>query len=286
MTPRFLVYFSAIALLLGVFGLGGVARADELWLGDATKIETNRRAADREITADAEGPQVARHRDGDDDDDDDDGGEDANPIGAWFGTARPCTPPIGLSLPVGSVDPRPDPTICSIACKGEECQPNAFPFVEVTMIPTLLADGTVLADDFAAVLDSHTTAHGKWEFWGKKEIDGKMLDEYRASFVWFNGPLEIFGLNHGFIGSLRPRFVTFFDKDNPHEMRGYIQPHLYNYTDPSPDGIGIVRVQEDTGFPDPNPTDPLPEICDHNDETASPRCLGTLHFFIRRIPAS
>lgn len=92
----------------------------------------------------------------------------ATPIGAWLGIARPCTPPVGGGIPLGE-DGQPisdfleDLSTCHKACGGSECEANVFPPLQVTMIPTLLADGTVLADDFAAFLDGHTTAHGKWE---------------------------------------------------------------------------------------------------------------------------
>lgn len=214
------------------------------------------------------------------------GGGRANPtpIGAWFGIARPCTPPppeIG-GVPLGEdglpiQDFLPDESICALACNGGECAPNAFPLLQVTMIPTLLADGTVLADDFGAVLDGHTTAHGKWELAGKTRLDGVLVDKYQATFVWFQGE------NGKFVGSVRPRFVTFFDRRNPDQMRGYIQPYFYPYTED--DGtFGRVILKPDAPYPDPNPADPLPESCDPW-VPSLPQCLGTLHFNIQRIPA-
>ncbi len=213
------------------------------------------------------------------------------PIGAWFGIARPCIYPVfGIpfkivnGVPTPIPDPAPDSTICGIAGASA---PNAFPVVQVTMIPTLLADGTVLADDFAELLDHHTTAQGKWEAQGKVKVDGKWLDKYQATFIWFSGPLSAFGdpANPAFIGSIRPRFVTFFDKDKPDEMRGYIQPYLYRYTSASDDGVGSVNFDASGKFPVPTPTDPLPDKCDPTDTKAPVRCLGTLHFYIHRIPA-
>jgi hypothetical protein len=218
--------------------------------------------------------------------------QDKSPIGAWFGIARPCTaPPFGLPLVGGAPvsDPAPDPEICGLAV--DSSTPNAFPLLQVTMIPTLLADGTVMADDFGELLDHHTTAQGKWEYAGKVRLDGREVDKYEATFVWFSGPLSAFGDpdNPAFIGSIRPRFVTYFDKKNPDEMRGYIQPYLYRYTEPSDapfpgTGIGAVIFDGEGKFPNPSPTDPLPNSCDTS-PTAVPQCLGTLHFYIHRIPA-
>jgi hypothetical protein len=208
-----------------------------------------------------------------------------NPIGAWFGIARPCTPPESGGVPLGEdgqpiQDFLPDPAICALACNGEECAPNNFPLLQVTMIPTLLADGTVLADDFGELFDHHTSAMGKWEYAGRVVVDGKSLEKYQATFVWFAANEE----GNQFNGSIRPRFVTFFDKDNPDLMRGYIQPFLYSYTED--DGtIGRVHLSADAPFPDPNPADPLPEGCTFSENPRGPHCLGTLHFNIQRIPA-
>ncbi len=208
------------------------------------------------------------------------------PIGAWFGIARPCVyPTVGFPTSGGVpvADPAPDATICGLAGASK----NVFPLLQVTMIPTLLADGTVLADDFGELLDHHTTAQGKWEKVGKVTVDGKQLDKYQATFIWFSGPLAAFGdpANPAFIGSIRPRFVTFFDKNNPDDMRGYIQPYLYRYTKADDEGIGTVNFDASGKFPTPNPAAALPTTCNPSDTTANPRCLGTLHFYIHRIPA-
>jgi hypothetical protein len=214
----------------------------------------------------------------------------ATPIGAWFGIARPCTPPGGPAHPVV------DQAICHLACNGGPCPTATFPVPEVTMIPTLLADGTVLADDFAAVGvsppglsiagDGHTTAHGKWAFQGKVAVGDSRLERYQATFIWFQGRPPGFPYNAAspvgfFHGSVRPRFVTFFDKSDPDVMVGFIQPYLYNYTDAN----GIVTLQPGTPFPTPDPVRRLPAACDPADFGAAPYCLGTLQFTIRRILA-
>ena len=202
------------------------------------------------------------------------------PIGAWFGIARPCTPGGRFPNPPGTVSQ----SVCAQACQGA-CLPSDFPVNEVTMIPTLLADGTVLADDFATLLDGHSTAHGKWEYTGKAVIDGKELDRYQATFIWFQGrdatdvdprnPLSIFR------GVVRPRFVTFFDAANPDVMRGFIQPYIYDMTD----NFGIVNLQSGTPIPTADPVTPLPATCNPLARADNPRCLGTLTFVIRRIQA-
>ena len=119
-------------------------------------------------------------------------GEAPTPVGAWFGIARPCTPP-GGGAPHSTVNQ----SICELACNGTTCPQASFPVPEVTMIPTLLADGTVLADDFAAVGvsppgfqiagDGHTTAHGKWVHQGRTLVGDTRVDRYQASFIWFQG---------------------------------------------------------------------------------------------------
>lgn len=202
------------------------------------------------------------------------------PVGAWFGIARPCTSGSRFQPPTGTVSQ----SVCRDACLGVACPPSNFPVDEVTMIPTLLADGTVLATDHASLLDHHSTGQGKWEFAGRTSIDGKQFDRYQASFLWFQGrnppdidprnPLSIF------LGVVRPRFVMFFDPGDPDIMRGYIQPYLYSMTD----SFGIVNMQPLSPFPAVDPMGRLPVACDPT-APSNPYCLGTLMFVIRRIPA-
>ena len=149
----------------------------------------------------------------------------------------------------------------------------------------MLADGTVLADDFAELLDHHSTAQGRWEYAGKAVIDGKSVDRYEATFIWFAPrnppdinpavPLSIFN------GVIRPRFVTFWDQNNPNEMKGFIQPYQYTMTD----NTGIVLMQPGLPWPQVDPMSRLPVTCDPTAKASNPYCLGTLTFNIRRIPA-
>ena len=166
------------------------------------------------------------------------------------------------------------------------CPISQFPVPEVTMIPTINADGTVTAFDFAEMIDHHTVAQGKWEFQGKHRIDpgGKRLDRYQASFIWFQtrpnaspNPVATYA------GVMRPRFVTYFDDDDPDVMRGYIQPYFYPITDAN----GFVILSPGTPFPSPDPMGPLPALCDPNaaPDPTQPHCFGTLHFIIRRTPS-
>lgn len=240
-----------------------------------------------------------------DDDDHDEGRRGKpTPVGAWFGIARPCTANPAFAGLVPIPHPAVDQEFCRLACDGGDCPQANFPVPEVTMIPTLLADGTVLADDFAAVGvspgtathpvfgplpiggDGHTTAHGKWALLGSQRVGGRRLDRYQATFIWFQGrfPGEPFNAASpvGFFkGSVKPRFTTFFDKHNPDVMKGFIQPYLYPYTNAN----GIVNLQADNIRPNPDPVAPLPAACDPADFAAVPYCFGTLQFTIRRIQA-
>ena len=156
------------------------------------------------------------------------------------------------------------------------------------MMPTLLADGTVLADDAAELGIYHTTAHGQW---AASENDGLPsrpgTQRLKATFFW---------LGQNFLGSnkldnaVRPRFVTYFNPQDPDQMIGYIQPHFFT---PYPPGFttgGIINVVPATPssnfasnhIPVADPLPPLPPGC-----TVPPagNCLGTYHFVIRRIKA-
>jgi hypothetical protein len=168
------------------------------------------------------------------------------------------------------------------------------------MMPTLLADGTVLADDAGEINRYHTTAHGKWA----TNRDPAVLqlpgrDRFEATFFWLqSGPppsepgsiSDLVGRLGGtccFAASIRPRFVTFFDPSDPDRMMGFIQPYAFPFVDPA---TGLVRVNpalpndEYSGNHIPQTgLDPvggaLPPCTTENG------CLGTYHFVIRRIKA-
>lgn len=202
------------------------------------------------------------------------------PIGAWVGIARVCTTGSRFQPPPGSVNQ----SVCREACLGSACAPSVFPIDEVLMLPTLLADGTVLATDGASLLDGHSTAQGHWEFGGKVVIDGKAFDRYQATFVWFQGrnPPDVDPQNplSRFLGVVRPRFVVFFDPTSPDVMQGFIQPYLF----PMTDSQGILKMQPASPFPAIDPMGNLPVRCDPGVQS-TPACFGTLMFTLRRILA-
>lgn len=149
------------------------------------------------------------------------------------------------------------------------------------MMPTLLADGTVLADDAGELSVYHTTAHGKWMVSQNDGlVDRPGTQRFKATFYWLGQTGPTGRLDNG----VRPRFVTYFDPNDPDRMMGYIQPYFF----PIASG-GIVNVQPadpNNQFPgnhipvvDPL-VEPLPEGCQ-----TSLGCLGTYHFIIRRIKA-
>ena len=69
-----------------------------------------------------------------------------NPVGTWYGNAKP------LVLP--------------------------NPLTEVVMIPTFFADGNVIANDSHETTNPHTTAHGRWYATGPYSMT--------ATFIWMN----------------------------------------------------------------------------------------------------
>ncbi len=76
-------------------------------------------------------------------------------VGAWFGIARPC--------PADSAtDSAVHVAFCQAVCGTCTSIPGTLP-PEVPMMPTMLSDGTVIADDAGEIARFHTTAHGHWE---------------------------------------------------------------------------------------------------------------------------
>lgn len=198
-------------------------------------------------------------------------------VGAWWGIARPC--PADPSTDAAHID------LCNKICDKCGFIPGTLP-PEVPMMPSINGDGTVTVNDAGSIAVFHTTAQGAWaaDPTDPVQIAGRI--RYQASFVWLQGsPDQISGSNdnRAFVGVARPRFVTFFDPNNPDSMQGYIQPHFFPIVDPK---TGFVIVQpanvagqfEGSHLPVLNFLAPLPQGC-QNDKG----CLGTYHFTIHRI---
>jgi len=191
-------------------------------------------------------------------------GKKSTHIGAWFGIARPCP-----ADPV--LDSLEHAAFCRAACGACPSVPSALP-PEVPMMPTLLADGTVLADDAMELISPHTTAHGKWTVSENDGLPDRIgTTRFKATFFWLGG-----GSN-----SVRPRFVTYFDPTDPDRMIGFIQFYSFPF---APGGTVIVLPPTDpllgNHIPAIDPLATLPSAC-----TPEHGCLGTYHFVIRRIKA-
>jgi hypothetical protein len=157
------------------------------------------------------------------------------------------------------------------------------------MIPTLLADGTVLADDAGELGLYHTTAHGKWAASANDGLpDRPGTHRLKATFLWFGqfGPPPTNRLDN----AVRTRFVTYFDPADPDRMIGFIQPFLFSFVPPGFSTGGIVNVVPaspadnvaSNHTPLLDPLASLPAGC-----TLPPAggCLGAYRFVIRRIKA-
>ena len=197
-------------------------------------------------------------------------------VGAWFGIARPC--------PANPITDSPEHAdFCTAVCGA--CPNAGLVPPEVPMMPTLLADGTVLADDANEIGNStannyHTTAHGKWTV---SEHDGlpdrRGTQRLKATFFWLGGGTQFFN-------SVRTRFVTYFDRDDPDRMIGFIQPYFFPFAFAPILGTVTVRPFDPLDplagnhIPAMDPLAPLPAGC-----SPAQGCLGTYHFVIRRIKA-
>ena len=158
-------------------------------------------------------------------------------VGSWFGRAVPV----------------PGRTICPPGAPGCPVPP------EIIMIFTVNADGNFIGIDsniFAG--GNHSTAHGQWVRSSSRSI--------KAEFTLLqSSPTGVF------IGGFKNLFnATVVSRD---EMRGGIDAHLYNYTDPT----GAALVDGD-GFPTPSPLAPASECA----TTAGCTHLGEFSFIVRR----
>lgn len=156
------------------------------------------------------------------------------------------------------------------------------------MMPTIHADGTVTVNDAGSIAVFHTTAQGAWAADPDRtqpQFPGKT--RYQASFVWLQGD----GAQPGhFIGVARPRFVTYFDPNNPDNMIGYIQPLFFPIVNPA---TGLVNVEPSGSkgsldvtnhYPVLDFLAKLPPGCTPFQEGGN--CFGTFHFTIHRVTAN
>jgi len=205
--------------------------------------------------------------------------EDLSPVGAWWGIARPCP-----------ANPASDPShvaLCQQICGLCPFVPGALP-PEVPMMPSILGDGTVVVNDAGSIPVFHTTAQGSWAADPNGDIQLPGKARYQASFVWLQGsPDQVAGpgVVRQFVGVARPRFVVYWDENEPDQMFGFIQPYFF----PIVGQNGLVNVLpadpanpfEGNHFPALNFLQPLPPGC-----SPANGCLGTFHFTIHRIKPS
>ena len=107
----------------------------------------------------------------------------ASPVGSWYGQALPQNP-------------------------------ATAPFPAVWMMPTIFADGNVMANDSHELNSPHTTAHGNWSWVGPNHI--------HAVFLWINfGPL---GTPDGLGGNFRVTFDGVINPSDPNHMVVTLHP--------------------------------------------------------------
>lgn len=194
--------------------------------------------------------------------------------GSWFGVARACP-----------ANPATDSTEHAIFCLAVcgACANSGLLPSEIAIMPTLFDDGSLLSDDAGEIgltgtaSNYHTTGHGRWT---PSDNDGLVN---RPGTDRIKGTFLSLGTGAAFTNSVRTRFVTYFDPDDPDRMLGYFQPYM----------LTIAVAGQVVVLP-PNPADPLagnhipatdplatlPAGC-----VMANGCLGTYHFVIRRIKA-
>ena len=197
-------------------------------------------------------------------------------VGAWFGIARPC--------PAAPEDSAEHAALCTKVCGNCLGVPGFLP-PEVPMMPTLLADGTVVADDAGEIGAFHTPAHGSWSEDRTSPIQIEGRTRLQATFLWLQSSGESTpGNTCCFAAAIRPRFVTFFDRKNPDAMQGFIQPYFF----PIVGANFLVKALPTTTqfhgnhLPEIDPIAPL-GACAPENFGPNGGCLGTYHFTIRRI---
>ena len=199
-------------------------------------------------------------------------------VGTWWGIARACTTNSRFPQPPGTINQ----DICKASCGGVACPMSTFPIDEVAMMPEFFADGNMVATDHASLVDGHPMGQGRWELVGQVSIAGKTYTKFQSSFMGFQ-PQQPQNVDPNdpwsrFAGMAHPRFVMYFDPATPDVMIGALTPFLYSITDK----YGIVNLQPGTPFASPDPTGPLPDVCDPTKQT-NPYCFGTFMFVVKRV---
>jgi len=196
-----------------------------------------------------------------------------NVVGAWFGIARPCPPPAGDTSPEHA-------SFCTEVCGL--CPNTGILPPEVVLMATLKSDGTMAMDDAAEISLYHTPAHGQWTTSAGDGLPERAgTDRFKGTALWLGQTPPAF---NQLGNAVRVRFVTYSDPLDPDRMLGFIQPYFFPI---ATGGTVIVNPASPTDelasnhVPTIDPlTTPLPAGCD-----LSKGCLGTYHFFIRRIQA-
>jgi hypothetical protein len=203
---------------------------------------------------------------------------DPSAVGTWFGVARPC-PATGADAGHAA--------FCQAVCGLCGSTPGTLP-PEVPMMPTIHADGTVTVNDAGSIAVFHTTAQGAWApdpDPSQPQLAGRT--RYQASFIWLQGNG---GQPGQFIGVARPRFVTYWDPENPDNMIGYIQPHFFPIVDPQTGLVNVLpsgtrgSLDVTNHYPALDFLAKLPQGCTPFQNGGN--CFGTFHFTIHRVTAN
>jgi len=136
---------------------------------------------------------------------------------------------------------------------------------EIVMLPTFFADGNFIGIDSQTFGGgSHTTAHGQWKLVGRNDV--------WAEFVFLQSAADTF------IGGFRMRMKA--RPTGPNTMVGKINAYFFPFTDAS----GEVIIDPETGYPNPDPLQPLGDFAeDFSGCDPAAGCVGVFEFTIRRV---
>ena len=137
---------------------------------------------------------------------------------------------------------------------------------EIVMLPTFFGDGNFMGIDSNVFLGDHTEAHGEWVRTGPRTVE--------ANWLFLQSDEE-----GRFAGAFHMRLqAESLDRDN---MHGYINAYFVPFTDEN----GNVIVDPETGFPVPDPLEPVGDFITDGTKCAPQLngCFGVFGFDVRRI---